>query len=181
MLDWKDKHPIVICVGPDKTGKSHIARALSNKWNIPVYKASTERASFLNNQDRFMYDLKFADVARLDLLKQLKRSVIFDRGYPCEFVYATYYRRQTDHSMISYLDYEYSALGAKIIVFARHSYDRVVDDLDPKLNGAALKQIEELYDQFVTFTKCSTHKIYVDDENLEREIQEIEDFVNGQS
>lgn len=169
---------IIIVEGHDKSGKSNIIVELSKRLNIPSYKSSSEHNNFLISQNRFKCDIEYACPARLDLIKQTKQSVIFDRAYPSEYVYSLFYNRDTNLQSLQMLDEEYAKLGAKIIICQRKNLDGIVDDLDPKLDSRALQEIAQLYDAFTSVTSCKVYKLYVDDEDLDREVNEIIDFLN---
>lgn len=168
---------IVFLVGPDMTGKSQIGHELSKRLSIPYYKASTEHAGFLKNQDRFINDIRYSCPARLDLLKQIGSGVIYDRGYPCEWVYSRIYSRTTDESAIRYLDDEYSRLGATIVLCTRSSFKGIVDDLDERLNEEKLQRISDLYEEFLGTSRCRVMRLNVDDEDLVREVNDIIKFL----
>lgn len=169
---------ILFLVGPDMTGKTNIAKELSKRLNIPYYKASSEHHSFLKKQDRFIHDIRYACPARLDLLKQIGGGIVFDRGYPCQWVYSKFFERDCDDEAVFWLDDQYSTLGAKIIFCTRHSFANISDDLDPNLDETSLKKISSLYDEFNKLTKCDVLKLFVDDENLKRELKDILNFIN---
>lgn len=171
---------LYMLVGPDRCGKTNIASALSQLLSIPVYKASNEHGNFLRAQEKFLTSLCYADPARLDLIKQLRANVIFDRGYPCEAVYSQVFKRQTNYDMIYQLDSEYAVLGLKIILCTRKSFNGISDDLNTKLKNNVLESISNKYQQFLSTSKCDVLTLYVDDENINRELEEINKFIIGQ-
>jgi hypothetical protein len=158
-------------------GKTEIAKELSKRMHIPTFKASTEHDSFLNIQGEFLKQLQYCDTRVLDLLRQTGHSVIFDRGFPCEWVYSNYFKRQTDIDVIRRLDREYSKLGAKLIVCNRTSYKGIIDDLDPSIDAKELEKLDNLYLKFVEDSHLDTLFLNVDDENLDREVNEIMTFI----
>ena len=168
---------IVFLVGADRCGKTQIGHELSRRLGLPYYKAATEHAGFLKNQDRFINDIRYSCPARLDLLKQVGTGIVYDRGFPCEWVYSQFYNRKTDEEAIRYLDDEYAKLGASIILCTRSSFEGIVDDLDDRLNGESLQEISNLYETFLKSSKCKTLKLIVDDEDLQREISDILNFL----
>lgn len=164
------------------TGKTQIAQALSKKLNVPYYKASTERNAFVKNQDRFIHDIQYSCPARLDLLKQmleqdLVKGVVYDRGYPCEYAYSDFFARKTDVEALAWLDAQYSKLDATIVLTYRSSYKDIVDDLDPSINCKALERLENSYRTFLSASLCKVLYLCVDDENLEREVIEVMNFL----
>jgi hypothetical protein len=167
-----------MCGGPDRCGKSNIIAELSLRLHIPVFKASNEHENFLSRQDRFINELRYADPRMHDLLHQTGLSVLVDRAYPCEWVYSQFFKRETDWLMLRTMDEKYAKLGTKIVICTRKSFAGIKDDLNPKLDEVALQKLSDLYADFVKWTKCKTYTLYVDDENLDREVNEIIAFLN---
>ncbi len=164
-------------VGPDRCGKTEIAKALSKRLGISYFKASSEHQAFLSKQEQFINDLRHADPRIYDLLAQTGLSIIFDRGYPCEAAYSKFFKRLTDENMLQRVDELYASLNAKIIICTRASFNGIQDDLNPNLDETALQQISDLYMEFAKWTKCQTHILYVDDEDINRELSELLNFL----
>lgn len=167
------KQKIILCGGPDRCGKTNILQELSNRTLIPYFKAKDEHKNFLYSQNNFINELRFADPRTIDFLSQTGYSVLVDRAYMCEWVYSRFFNRKTDEKMLSYIDEEYSKLGAQILICTRKSFVGIQDDLNPKIDQYALEKISNLYNRFMYWTKCKTFKIYVDNENLNQQIIEI--------
>ena len=174
----KARQHVVIFTGVDMCGKTNIASELSRLTGIPYFKPAEERLTFLNNQDKFIMDTRYADTRMADFLKQTGHSVIFDRGYPCEWVYSRFFNRQSDHECLKHIDKMHSKIGTKLIITHRTSYENIVDDLDPSLTGTKLSTLESLYRDFSKWTKCDYMFLNVDSEDLDKEIQEINSFLN---
>ena len=175
---------IVFFVGPDMCGKTEISKALSRMTDISYFKASSEHNAFLtfrgekkDPRELFLNQLRYADPRVMDLLKQTGTSVIFDRGYPCEYAYSKVFGRETDERMLKHLDEEWSKLDARIVLCYRSSYVGIVDDLDPKVNGEMLQKLHNAYAEFAKWSKCKLLKLNVDDENLQREVDEVHYFI----
>ena len=160
-------------VGPDMCGKSEIARELSRQLEVPLFKASSEHDTFMNAQQRFIHQLQYADPRVLDFLVQTGYSVIFDRAYPCEEVYAKVFRRNTDHRVLVHLDREYAKLGARIVICHRSSYVGIKDDLNKDIDAKVLQDLDRGYVNFSAWTRCNVLHLNVDDENLEREVRDV--------
>ena len=173
------KQKILIICGPDRVGKSHIAKKLAFDLKIEYYKAGTEHETFLNSQLNFVQQLRYADPARLDLIKQCKVSLVCDRAYPCEFAYSQYFKRETDLELLKTFDSEYAKLDARIVICTRKSFQGIVDDLDPNINEHSLQEISSLYQKFAKWTKCKCTTLYVDDEDLKREVKEIKKWLKN--
>lgn len=170
---------IVVFCGPDMTGKTQIAKKFSSITGIPYFKASSEHTTYLNSKDRFVNQLRYADPRMTDFLGQTGYSAIFDRAWPCEFVYSSVFGRETDMKMLEEIDAAYAALGANIILTHRKSYEGIVDDIDPKINSEFLQKIDAKYSEFMKWTKCKKLRLQVDDENLSREINDIMIGIGG--
>jgi hypothetical protein len=171
--------PIVIICGADRTGKTEIAKALAVRLNVPYYKAANEKANFLSEQGRFLNELRYADPARLDLLSQIGSGLIFDRGFPCERVYSWLYCRETDEMMLDRLDQRFAELGTIVIHTTRASFAGYQDEDDPKLTSDVLATISQLYEKYLASLRCRHMTLYVDDNDLCRELYDITSFISG--
>lgn len=165
-------------VGPDRTGKTNIARATAAALSVPYFKASSERDTFRSDRSRFINQLRYADMRVADFITQTGVSVIFDRGYPCEFVYSAMTGRETDHEILRAEDDSYAAIGAVIVLCRRETYAGLADDIDESIDSEKLAELDALYAAFARdFTKCSTLTLYVDDEDLERQVSDVKEFI----
>lgn len=172
---------LVFFVGPDMCGKTEISRELSRRLNVPYFKATSEHTSFLSTRvstsDQFLNQLRFADPRVLDILRQTGHSVVFDRGFPCEYAYSRVFGRETDTVMLKHVDEAYAALGAVVVFCHRSSYAGTYDDLDPTVGPELLNKLHVAYDDFARWTRCQLLRLNVDDENLDREVNEVLDFM----
>jgi thymidylate kinase len=175
------KQRLVFFVGPDMCGKTEISKETSRRLEIPYFKATSEHTSFLSSRvsrnDQFLNQLRFADPRVLDILRQTGHSVIFDRGFPCEYAYSKVFGRETDEVMLRHVDEAYAALGAIIVFCHRSSYAGITDDLDPTVGQELLDKLHAAYEDFASWTKCRLLRLNVDDENLDREVRDIINFV----
>lgn len=174
------KQRIVFVVGPDMCGKTEISKAISDAMSIPRFKASSEHDTYLNHQDRFLQQLRIIEPRMLDFLKQTGHSVVFDRGYPCEFAYSQVLNRETDMKMLNVVDAAMAEMNAHIVVCRRSNYKGIVDDIDPTTKEERLQQLDNAYVDFSRWTKCRTLLLNVDDEDINREVDEICAWTKGQ-
>lgn len=172
-----DGQVIVQLVGPDMTGKTQIAKELAHRLGVPYFKASSERETYLTGPDMFVNQLRYADPRMVDFLRQTGHSVVFDRGYPCEFVYSDVMNRETDMAALRHVDRAYAELGTRIVVCTRRNYDGIVDDIDSSITSGVLQLLEKRYRLFSEWTSCECLFIYVDDEDLDREVSEITEWL----
>lgn len=169
---------VIIFVGPDKCGKTEIANELSKQLSIPTFKSSTEKGKFRNEED-FILEMQYADPRMIDILKQTGYGIILDRAYPCEWVYSTAFNRETDGTAIFNSDQGFAELGAKVVVCYRSDYNGLVDEDAPeRLTEDMLERLEQLYRSFAQMSACEFYFLNVDDEDLEREVNEIMTFIN---
>jgi hypothetical protein len=163
------------------TGKTQIAKELAHRTGIPYFKASSEHQAFISSRqgknELFLNQLRYADMRVFDVLKQTGQSIILDRGYPCEWVYSGQFNRETDELMVFHEDESYASLGAKIVVCIRSSYVGIVDDIDDKITAPVLEELTDGYQRFLSWTKCESKLLYVDDEDLDREVNELMEFL----
>ena len=170
---------IILFGGSDRCGKTEISQALARCLHVPVFKASTEHDTYLNQKDKFKLQLQYADTRMVDFLQQTGHSVIFDRSYVCEWCYSKVFNRETDEACLRHVDDEMAKMGARVIICRRSSYEGISDDIDPKLNGEILQQLDDAYVEFSKWTKCKTLLLNVDDENLERELNDIMEWLQS--
>lgn len=172
-----NKQTILAVVGPDMSGKTEITLALEKVLGIPRFKATSEHDTYLNAQDAFINQLRYADTRMVDFLKQTGYGVIFDRAWPCEFSYAKVFHRETDLGVLFQVDKAMADLGAKVIICIRSSYRNIIDDIDPTTKEARLKLLDAAYREFFEWTACEVKLLKVDDEDLQREVSDILQFM----
>ena len=168
---------IIFMVGPDRCGKTEISKELSNRTGIPYFKASSEHDTFVSSRtsrsDRFINQLRYADPRVHDLLRQTGYSLIFDRGFPCEAAYSSVLGRETDHVVLTHMDEQWASLGSILVFCHRSTYRGIVDDIDATIDERALQHIHDAYLRYFETTKCRVINLNVDDEDLDREVNEI--------
>ena len=173
------KQQIIIFEGPDGCGKTNISLALSEILSIPYFKNTDEWEFFEKDPDYFKNCITYAAPFLLSYLEQSGASIIEDRGHPSEWVYSRVFNRQTNEFILKKVDQKYAALGTKIIVPVRSEYSNVVDQFE-SVDSEKLKQIHAAYMEFLEWTACETLVINVDDENLDRELKEILQFLGNE-
>lgn len=169
---------ILSCEGVDMTGKTQIAQELSRQLNVPYFKNTNEWSTDLKSPSYFKNLLIYGGTFLVDFIHQTRHSVILDRHYPSEWVYSRFFNRDTDENVIRKIDEKFAEAGGKIILCRRKSYDGIQDDLHSYIDSKVLTSLDQLYDEFSKWSKCEILTVWVDDENLEREIQEIMEWLN---
>lgn len=164
---------VIFLVGPDMTGKTQIAQELASRLGYPYFKASTEHQTFLNGRDSFYEQVTWADPRMFDFLQQTGHRVVFDRGFPCEYAYSRVFNRLSPASVVRWLDESYAELGALVVICYRRSYDGITDDIDPSIGPETLMKIEDAYLEWSKSSRCRILWLSVDDEDLDREVNDI--------
>ena len=153
-----------------------MAKELSKRLDVPYFKNARQKMFFEADPGYFVRAMKYGDPYFGDYLKQTGASVIFDRAYPSEWVYAQAFDRETDWEMLRLVDEMYSSLGLKIICPFRSSYAKVKDQF-VAIDEQKLWVIHQLYSEFCSWTKCDVLRFCVDDEDIERQMKLIVSFM----
>ena len=175
----KSNQQIIVFEGPDGCGKTNIAQSLSQKINVPYFKNESEWEFFENDPSYFVNALTYGDPYFLSYLEQTGASVISDRWYPSEWVYSRVFDRPTNPGVLASVDNRAASLGAKIVIPFRTDYSSVVDQFESIITTKTLESIHDTYQEFAKWTNCPVYFLNVDDEDLEREISEITNFLRG--
>lgn len=170
-----DRTDIIIFDGPDGCAKSTMAKELASRFEISYFKYEGEWAAFEKDPTHFVNVMKYAEPYFLDYLRQSQVSVVIDRGYPSEWVYSQAFDRPTDMRALREVDKGFAALKTKIIIPFRKKY--IADDRFDAITPEMLERIEDLYRDFIDWSECECMTLFVDDEDLEREMTEIFSFV----
>jgi thymidylate kinase len=166
----------IIFDGPDNCGKTNIGLELSKRTCIPYFKNSDEHKYFLSDPTYFVNAIRHVDTYFTSYLEQSASSVILDRAYPSEWVYSQALGRETDMEVLTSLDQRHAAMGTKIVIPIRSSYRGVSDDYE--IVNQNIQKIHDLYLEFAKWSRCEVLILNVDDEDIEREIREISEFVS---
>ena len=165
-------------IGPDMTGKSNIAEELSQQSGIPVFKNSGEWKTQLDSPDYFLNLLRFGGPFLMDFIRQTNASVILDRFYPCELVYASAFNRETDLDAITWMDDHFANINGRFIICLRKDYSGLIDDQYPDaLPTEMLEKLDGLYRSFHDTTACESMILETDDMDLNNQIKKIKIFL----
>lgn len=152
--------------GPDKVGKSTIAKELSKVLDIPYFKFTAH-----DYWDKSEYELatKFDQPFLAELLRQTGYSMIIDRGYPSEYAYGKTFNRNVDLDLIGKLDKMFSNLNTTIVYCEKVNNE----EKDERFDIDKYNMLKFNYTQFFIVTKCK--HIYLDttDQDLNKQVKEI--------
>ena len=167
---------VIIFEGPDKVGKTEQAKELSRRLGIPYFKNADEHRYFLKDPGYFIHAVRYVDTYFTSFLEDTGTSIVLDRAWPSEWVYSRVFNRDTDMKVLEELDKRHSALGTTIVIPLRTSYVGIKDEYDSISKN--LQLIHDTYVEFAKWTRCRVIMINVDDENLEREMNDIMGLMN---
>lgn len=169
---------VIIFDGPDKCGKTEMAQELSRRTKIPYFKNTSEWDAFEKDPDYFFNALKYGDSYFFNFLRMTGTSVILDRSYPSEWCYSKVFGRKTDENVIRHIDSLAKDVRAYIVLPYRTSYAGMHDDVH-EIDENQLKTLSDTYEMFAAWTHCETLKLCVDSEDIEEEMREILNFIDG--
>src|SRR5579859_724747 len=165
---------IVIVEGPDNSGKTTLARALSARINVPYYKYPKRPFSDIQAFDTKLVT-RYVDRWLVDFLAHVPQSLILDRSYPTEWVYGEVFQREIDLDDLVYVDQGFALLDAHIVLCTKQSYVSYTDDL---IASEALPALVEQYHQFQTWTRVQRIlALDTTNENLEEQLEAICAFI----
>lgn len=152
--------------GADGVGKTSIGMGIANSLDIPYFRMSTQHEHW--RKGKFKEALEFDQTYLTELLLQTKHSMVIDRGWVSEWVYSKVYGRETNQSILERLDWEWSALGAWIVIPLRRSFEGVRGD--ELVMPDKLQAIQDAYLDFIDWTECNVLSLYVDDPGIDRSL-----------
>jgi len=163
---------IIIFSGHDYSGKTTIAKKLSQEIGIPYFKDKTTLKKF-KEKDRLVVYLNDQNYI-IQFLEQTKYSVIIDRAYESEWVYSQVFHRKQNYELLDDLDYRFSRLGTKIIICEK-DLKRYKDEV---IGIKKIAMIKKKYHDFCQWSRCETLIINTTDEDLISQIKNIKEFIN---
>ena len=170
------RNQVVIFEGPDRCGKTEIGQALSVRMGYSYLKNKNEEFYF---KQPYLFPLAAEIEGRylLNFLNQVRfqhSGIILDRSMPSEWVYAQVYNRSYSDFVWDF-DSEMAAQGGKIVYCYKDHYSDYHDDL---VDFSEIDVIKKLYMEYLSRTKMPVLYLKTDDENLGRQLSEIESFLD---
>lgn len=167
------RQKVVIFGGPDRCGKTTIAKELSRLTGIPYFKPTGQRSIAIKHPKLFEDQTRWAEPRVQDLLAQTGYSVIIDRSFPCDWAYSHVLGRQTAWSTIDVLDTSYGEMDAMLVLTLRRDYRDLKDDAFEAIDTEKLWALDELYRTYAVGTKMNVLILETDDEDLKRQTDTI--------
>ena len=160
---------ILFFEGVDKTGKSNIAKCLSEIISAPYFKNTTEKLFFT---DKTITKYRWLDQLYLyEFLKQTGYSVIIDRGFISDLVYTRIFRKKNKETIekLIIVDKLFASIGAKII-YCYKTKNTFVDDV---IDIDKYSSLSNEYDRFLKLSSCEILRLDTTDENIDEQIKRI--------
>lgn len=169
---------IIAFEGPDRCGKSEISSELARRLGYGYFKNTDEWSTDVRTPDYFKNLLEYGGTFLTSFLCQVKPNAILDRYYPSEWVYSRMFNRESNEKVLRMIDDKFASIDGHIVLCRRKSYDGIKDDLHDYIDSEALKKLDDQYDAFVRWSSCKVLTLWVDDEDLDREINDIQKWLN---
>lgn len=166
-----NKQQLIVIVGHDNSGKSHIAKALSERINVPIFKMSVPK--------RFWDPIiaqRYSTEAILQVIEQTKLSTILDRGFPCDYMYSKLFNRDFDYGKLAEIDSRFAAMQTLIVLCYKDAEAFLDDEEDRIAFGITTEAYEKMtgfYREYLEMSKCKSIIINTSDENLEAQLDKI--------
>ena len=136
---------IVLFVGCDNTGKTTIAKRLSNELKIPYFKNSREKEIWTAKTYNTLTGLAYEQPFILQFLEQTGYSVIIDRGHLCEEAYSEVFERKTDKKLIKTVDTKFASLNARVILCVKPAYELLNGWTREPYSKESALQVQQVY------------------------------------
>lgn len=119
--------PSILVVGPDRVGKTTLVQHMTEMTGIPSFKCPNEKEIFKSGgRSSLVFDYNLTH-----FIQQTGYRFISDRAYPCEWVYSTVFKRETDYGLIAAIDAKHAAAGTKILYVYSSVIPTEEDDIVP--------------------------------------------------
>lgn len=120
--------------GPDRSGKTTIAKALAETIGAQYYKNDNQREFFEKRPNEFKLLTEYQAPSFVHFLENvtIPGGVVIDRFTPCEFAYSAAYERETNVPLIMDVDWRLSKLGFIFVFCFKSEYPEWDDDLVAK-------------------------------------------------
>lgn len=163
------KQTIIIFEGHDKAGKSTIAKALSEKIQVPIFKVK---------RNKYLWDavvnLNYLTEGITQFIEQTQSSAILDRWHASDYVYGKLFDRDVSYRKIFELDERFADMDALIVICYKKEASYIPDEEDKEfITMNDYSKMTDLYKEFILETKCRFVFIDTSDENLETQLQTI--------
>jgi thymidylate kinase len=164
------KQTIIILEGHDRSGKSHIAAALSKELDIPVFKVQRNKHDWSPEMN-----LKYLTEGVTQFLEQSGASAILDRWHPSDYMYDKLFDRPSDLNKIFDIDKRLAKLNTLLVICYKtpEHYQDDPEDAD-FVNPTMYTKMTDYYMEFINNSKIKRKLVLnTSDENLNNQIHKI--------
>jgi len=163
------KQTIIILIGHDTSGKSSIAKELSKKLNLPIWKMKTPKHFW----DPIVAQ-RYSQETITQITEQTNVSYISDRGFPCDWMYSKLFARSFDYEKAIDTDIRFSKMNT-LIVLCYKTKDKFLHDEEDKdfVSINDYQKMTNIYLDYLNQTQCRYIKINTNNENITNQINEI--------
>lgn len=160
----------LIVEGPDRSGKTTIAKALAKELNHQYFRINKGK-NYFTKKDFYQQALTESNLL-LQLIQQTKQNLIIDRSIPSEFVFSKVFNRDTD--LVSIIDQDRAlAEEGVILLYCYKDYYKIDDDL---VDMNRVEEIKKRYEDYLKISHMRKIILNTTDENLLRQLS----FIKGE-
>ena len=160
---------IIIFEGIDMCGKSTIAKALSLKLEIPIFKMNLPKHFW-----DFLIHQRYATEAITQMFEQTGQSAILDRSFLSDYMYSCLFNRPYDKATHVLTDERFAKMNALVVYCYKdeESFQEDTEDAD-FITMNDYKKMMIHYDLVLDETNCRHIRLNTSDENLEEQLKTI--------
>jgi thymidylate kinase len=164
------KQNIIIFEGADKSGKTTIAKELSKRTGLPIFKVQRNKYNWDKDAN-----LQYGTEQITQFLEQTGASVILDRFHPSDYMYSKLFGRTVNMKKVREIDARLAEIGT-VIVYCYKDPEFYVEDEEDKdfVNSSMYDRMTSLYQQFATLSSSCKHIfLNTSDQDIEKQIKTI--------
>lgn len=169
---------IIHMEGPDRCGKTTIAKKLAKIYNLEYWRYSSVDETLRNDPNAFANILKYyySQIPQFaEMLINQNSGLILDRNYITEWVYSQLFGRASYPGIVKQLEKKYSEMNGVIIYCWKEDYGEFEDEF---VNKEQINEIKTLYGIYLlNHAKMPILSLNTTNENLEEQLKTINDFL----
>ena len=160
---------VIIFEGHDKSGKTTIAKRLSEELGIPTFKVQRDKY----NWDR-KHNLHYGTEQITQFIEQTKSPVIIDRFHGSDYMYDRLFDRELQDAKVFELDTRLAELGTVIILCYKNEEQYEVDEEDKEfVDPSMYTDMTMHYRNFLMKGKCKFIVLNTSSMDIEEQIREL--------
>lgn len=157
--------------GPDRSGKTTIARAASDLFGLRYFKNGAESKMFAQNPKDFRAYVDITAPLTINILRQVHPDgLVLDRFTPCEYAYGHAFGRDVNDELIWWADQQLTDMDFFYVYCFKNEY--VNWDDDPRKLERML-DIKRWYSSYISKSKMSGITLETSDENVDSQLVNI--------